>query len=234
MQQLIADLTSYYEISYAPRVEIYDGRFHPVSVKAQRSGLYIHARPGYLALPRGEEATTEPLDASLAQVMKSPSAPTDIGFRSALLQFGEAGHGVASELAGEIPVANLEVREDQNTDLFSLHVAVAARVEDKTGKVVQEFSEDIRRHGGLDSVDAARAGFISFERRVTLPPGDYVLKTVVVDSDSGKVGAKVQPFHVDPAPDHPSLSDIVLVRQTGDSGAPALSSDKVVPNLTGN
>jgi VWFA-related protein len=236
VERLVADLSSYYELTYDPRIEIYDGRYHPVAVKTQRTGVLLRATSGYFALPHGEEAAApELLEASLASALKSATPPADIAFRSAALQFGKVDDGIAVELAVEVPIANLEAHEDPNTDLFSLHAAVAARVEDQSGKVLHEFSEDIRKHGGLDSLDAVRATNISFDRRVTLAPGDYILKSVVVDSTSGKAGVQSTPFHIAPTTAGPSLGDLVLLSQHGATADSLRSSEgKVIPNLTGN
>jgi VWFA-related protein len=235
IQRLVADLSSYYEITYSPEVEVDDGKFRPVSVKSRRPGLSIHARSGYYALPRGEESKAQPADTALVRALQSPNPPSDIAFRSALLQFGKTDGDIASEVAVEVPLANLQAREDPNTDLFSFDVAVAARIEDAAGKIVGDFSEEFRRHGGLDTLDSARSGLVGFQRRVSLPPGEYTLKTAVVDSASGKAGVQSQPIHIAAPPVQLSLSELVLLRP-GEDGRPGTigTEGTISPNLAGS
>jgi VWFA-related protein len=52
VEQLIGDMTTYYEASYIPPIKEYNGRFRPVAVKPLRAGLKIRTQTGYLALPR--------------------------------------------------------------------------------------------------------------------------------------------------------------------------------------
>ncbi|MGP0016978.1 MAG: VWA domain-containing protein, partial [Candidatus Sulfotelmatobacter sp.] len=51
LQQLIEDMTTYYEASYVPPIQEYDGKFRPVAVQPVRKGLKIHSRAGYFAVP---------------------------------------------------------------------------------------------------------------------------------------------------------------------------------------
>src|SRR5580692_9818799 len=39
LQQMIADMTTYYEASYVPPIQQYDGKFRPVAVQPVRKGL---------------------------------------------------------------------------------------------------------------------------------------------------------------------------------------------------
>ncbi|MGP0020372.1 MAG: VWA domain-containing protein, partial [Candidatus Sulfotelmatobacter sp.] len=50
-RQLVSDLTTYYEASYVPPIQEYDGKFRPVAVQPVRKGLKIHSRAGYFAVP---------------------------------------------------------------------------------------------------------------------------------------------------------------------------------------
>ena len=47
-KQLIEDMTTYYEASYLPSIEDYDGKFRPITVKALRAGLTVRSQAGIL------------------------------------------------------------------------------------------------------------------------------------------------------------------------------------------
>ena len=45
------EISSYYEVSFNPGIQNYDGSFRKIAVNAKRKDLVIHARNGYFALP---------------------------------------------------------------------------------------------------------------------------------------------------------------------------------------
>ena len=47
------EISSYYEVSFNPGIQNYDGSFRKIAVNAKRKDLVIHARNGYFALPPG-------------------------------------------------------------------------------------------------------------------------------------------------------------------------------------
>ena len=59
VNELIFDLTTYYEASYVRSSSINDGSFHPVVVKPVRSGLKVRSGVGYAALP-SQASSTQP------------------------------------------------------------------------------------------------------------------------------------------------------------------------------
>ena len=70
LQQLIEDMTTYYEASYVPPIQEYDGKFRPVAVQSVRKGLRIHSRAGYFACTlRMRGAGIKPFEAPLLKVL---------------------------------------------------------------------------------------------------------------------------------------------------------------------
>ena len=51
LRQVNEEIGSYYEVSFNPGIQNYDGSFRKISVNANRKDLVIHARNGYFALP---------------------------------------------------------------------------------------------------------------------------------------------------------------------------------------
>ena len=96
----------------------------------------------------------------------------------------------------EVPVAELETRDDPNANLYSLHVSIVAQIKNKAGEVIEHFSEDVPQHGSLDSKSGAQSELITMQRHFTAEPGQYVLEAAVLDRNNEKAGAQRQEFEI--------------------------------------
>lgn len=242
LKKMMQDMTTYYEASYTPPIQEYDGKFRSVAVKPLRTGLQIRTRTGYFALPPHDSigTGTQPFELPLVKILGEQKLPTDLAFRTAILKMGNMPDGNTSALAIEAPLSGLEIREDPSTNLYSAHVSIVANIKDKTGEVIEHFSEDIPRRGVLNERDAAKFDAITLQRHFIAPPGHYVLEAAVLDLNSNKAGAQRVDFEIPNTSALPSLSEMVLVRQTEpfnsdeDPSEPLqYGKDKVKPNLSG-
>ena len=242
LKRMIQDMTTYYEASYHPPIKEYDGKFHTIAVKSLRHGVKIRYQTGYLALPPHTVAgdRPQPFELPLQKILAEPLLPTDLIFRAAILRMEDRPEGNVTTLAIEAPLSSLEIREDSSTNLYSAHLSIVANIKDKTGAVVEHFSEDIPRRGALKDIEMTKYEAISMDRHFTVAPGQYLLEAAVLDQNSGKAGAQRISFEIPNASAMPSLSDMVLVRQTGlvraedDPSDPLRhGNDKVTPNLSG-
>jgi len=240
LRRLIEDMTTYYEASYAPPIENFDGQFRPIAVKPLRDGLKISSRAGYFALPADSGHTIRPFEAPLLKTLSEAQLPTDVGFQAGVLRLGELPSGNENTLVVEVPLNSIETRNDPNTNLYSLHVTVVAEVKSKAGQVIEHFAEDIPRHGSLSSKDS-QPECITMQRHFTAEPGDYVLETAVLDHTSGKAGAQRTEFQIPRQGDEPFLSDLAMVHridpvpEEADPDEPMrYGNGKVVPNVSDN
>jgi hypothetical protein len=238
-KQVMQDMTTYYEASYVPVIEEYDGRFRAIAVKPLRAGLTIRTQAGYLALPARADATLQPFELPLVKILSDPQLPTDLNFRTLILHMEDVPEGSVNSLGVEIPFSSLDIRGDSGTGLYAAHVSMVADIKDKTGSVVVHFSEDVPWRGGLSSIDRSKFGAITLLRHFVAPPGQYVLEAAILDHNSGKAGAQRVPFEIAKAADVPALSDMVLVRTTepfssADDPSEPLQhgGSRVVPNLS--
>lgn len=241
LQRLVDDVATYYEAYYVPVLKVYDGQFHSIEIKPLRAKMTIRARAGYFALPPEASAsfTLRPFEAPLLKVLSGVELPTDVSFKQAVLRLGGNSSRTENELAIEVPVSGLEVHQDQRTQLYSIHLSILAQVKDKSGVIVERFSEDISRNGALETLASARDGVMTLQRHFNAAPGSYLLEAAVLDSIGGRVGAQRTAFTAPSPVERPWLSDIALVRRTEpvdgaqDPLDPMLyGKERVVPNLS--
>ena len=241
LQEMLADLTTYYEATYVPTIKEYDGKFRTIGVKPLRTGLNIQTKSGYFALPPGGTGGIRSFEVPLLKLLKEPRLPTDIKFHAAVLQFGELPDGNTSTMAVEVPISGLETKTDTHTNLFSAHISIVAQIKDKNGTVVEHFGEDIARRDALETIEKDKSATITLQRHFMTIPGQYTLEVAVVDRANDKVGAQRIEFEVPPVVTGPSLSDLVLVRkmdafqEDDDPQEPMrYEKGKITPNLSGD
>ena len=239
LRRMIEDMTTYYEASYVPPIENFDGQFRPIAVKPVRGGLKISSRAGYFALPPDSGKTVRPFEAPLLKSLAESPLPSDIPFHARVLRLGDMPTGNENGVVVEVPVKALDTRDDPNSNLYSLHISIVAQIKNKAGAVVEHFSEDIPRHGSIDSKNSAQSGFITMQRHFPAEPGEYVLEAAVLDQNGGKAGAQRLEFKVPDPKAGLFLSDVVMVHhidpvpEEADPDEPMrYGSGKVVPNVS--
>ena len=109
------------------------------------------------------------------------------------------------------PFSEVDLKEDVNTKLFNLHVAISAQIKNKEGAVIEHFSEVIPRHGAMETEADTRFQFITMQRHFIAPPGEYVMETAVIDGTtaSSRHNAPISP--IPPKPGGAYLSDLAIV-----------------------
>jgi hypothetical protein len=232
-------MTTYYEASFVPPVADYDGRFRTVQVTSIRKDIVLRYRAGYYALAPGTGSAFRPFEAPLLKILAGSSLPNDVQFRAGVLRLGTLQDGNANAVVIEAPLKDLNIREDPNTRLYSLHLSMVAQIKNKAGTVIDHFSQDIPRHGAIESV-GTRSDVVTLQRHFTAPPGEYVLEAAVLDVNSEKAGAQRISFEIPETSSSLALSDMALVRRIDPFRADSdpqeplrYGAAKVVPSLSG-
>lgn len=211
LRLLHEDLTTYYQASYVPAIQNYNGAFRPIVVHPLRKNLVVTSRAGYFAVPPDTTSGIRPFEVPLLNLLATPQLPTDVPFRTAVLHLGRLSDGNTASLAVQVPVSALEIHEDANTHLSLVHATVVAQIKNDKGAVVQRFSEDFALHETPGQLRSDGRG-ITMQRHFSAQPGHYTLETAVMDRQANKAGAQRTAFTIDPLPKGPALSDIALVR----------------------
>jgi len=239
LQQMVDDLSTYYQASYVPPIEQYDGSFRTIAAKPVRAGLDIRTKTGYFAVASG--SGVRPFEAPLLKTLSLPQLPTDLKFHAAVLQFGELPDGNTSAVSVEVPISVLQTKKDARTGLFSARVAIVAQIKDNDGTVVEHFSEDVSRRGALENIDNNNADDITLNRHFLAIPGKYTLEVAALDQLGQVAGAQRIPFEIPAVQATPSLSEMVLVgkvdaiRDEDDAQEPLrYEKGKITPNLSGD
>jgi VWFA-related protein len=210
VRKINEEVASYYELSYHPEIQNYDGSYHHVKTEIDRKGLLVQARSGYFALP--PELRTSgllPFEPTLLQALADGAKVREVPVRARLLRFQPNSQGVDTEMVVEVPVQNLQFRPDQAQN-WNARLSMLALVKDESGRVVRKFTRDVPITATAENLPAIKEGNFIYKDRMTLPPGKYILEAAVMDRENSKIGA-VRGEYV--ASVHPglSISDLSIV-----------------------
>lgn len=236
VQRIVDDVLSNYTAYFIPPMTQGE-KFRPIKIKALRAGITVQARGGYFAVHSRAPLAAPPRD-KLLGALAGPELPSELQFRSSVLRFGSTPKGGVNSVAFEVPLSQVEMRPDSAGKVYAAQVSWLAQVRDQTGAIIERFSDDISKQGSRED-QQSRLGTLSFRRHFVAAPGEYVLETVAMDANSGKIAAQRSKFEIPAAATGPALGDIVLVRQieaaggAGDASEPLQCAEgKVIPNLS--
>ena len=241
LEQMLEDQNTYYEATYTPPFKEYDGSFRSISVRPVNKDVRVQSKSGYYALAPGAEAGLRPYEVPLLKVLDGKELPSDVHFEARVLRFGEMPDGATNSLAVEIPIKELQTKQDVNTHLYTAHASIVARIRDSHGVQIERLGEDVVNRGALESLDRDKSAAIVMARHFISAPGHYSLEVAITDQLSGKTGAQRSEFDVPEPARSATLSDMVLVRKLDgireedeDPIEPLrYEKNKITPNLVG-
>jgi hypothetical protein len=210
------EIGSYYEVSYNPNIQNYDGSFRKLAVATSRKDLVIHARTGYFALPAAAVAAgLAPYELPLLKTISDGKLSDDVKYRAGAvtLQPRKDATGVAILL--EVPLKELQTTPTATAATtaapanMDVHCTLAALVKDSKGTLVQKISND----RSLQVTAAQHDGGKLLDKTIlNLAPGKYTLDSAVSDLANMKTGAQHVEFTVPGAGTGVALSPLIPVR----------------------
>ena len=241
LRQLAEDINTYYEITYNPAIQNYDGQYRKIAVKVDRSDARLQTRDGYFALPTLEGGNPV-LFAWEVPLLKSLSAnplPRTFDYHAGAMHFQPMPDGVRCSLVVEVPIGNLTFTDNKDAKTYGAHLSLLALVKNQQGAIIQKFTKDLPLHGAAEQEDAVKKGHFIYQDFFTVPPGRYTLETALLDHAGEKVSAKRVSFLARATPSGVNLSSLAFVRSFDKRPAAADADEalrfeggKITPTLT--
>ncbi len=237
LRRMMEDVNTHYEIAYAPKSDVYDGRFRKIEVKLLRDGLRMQSRNGYFAVPDLNGKPMEPFEIAGLKALETKPAPHDLSFHGGVLRFRPTDAGWQQAASVEVKTADLTATPLENPARKRIHVSFLVLLKDHTGQIVDKVSKDIPYEIPADKYDAFKAGNIIFTQPFSLAPGRYMVEIAVVDQEAQKASARRVNLVLSPKPPV-AVSSISLVRRVDQLKGAADPADpfefgttKVTPTL---
>ena len=238
VRKITEEINTYYEITYTPVIDKYDGHFRKIAVSVSRPDMKVQTRSGYYVLPAIQGQDLLPYEVPMLSALGASPMPRAIAYRSSVKSFVSKDGVAKASVVFDVPLENVTLTKDEAEKKFRIHTAILGLVKDSTGAIVQKISRDVNSNGSLENYDATRAGHFIYTQYMTLTPGRYTLESAVLDRESMKIGAKKQAVIVVPPTKDLAISSLTLVRklaqpaQVGDVEDPfEFKGGKVTPEL---
>ena len=212
LRHLNEEIASYYELTYNPHIDNYDGSFHKLKLESDRKNVVLQARNGYFALPpEARAAGMESFELPLLKAISDAQVSHDVEFRAGAFLEQPRGDGTDLSVLVEVPLHGLQAKPDAAQKGFDVHFSLAALVKDAKGEVA---GPKLTRDRDLQHVTADQLKMGNFVEKMPLelPPGKYSLETAVMDRESGKMGIERSEFTVGATGKGVRISSLAAVR----------------------
>jgi VWFA-related protein len=219
LRKVAEDIETYYQVTYNPRIDKYDGSFRKVEVKSARANLRIQSRAGYFALPSSPGAggvIVSPFELPLMQALSSKPFPRDFSFASAGLHFRGKDNQPECSVVLDIPLGNLTLTQPKPDLPYEGGLAYVALVRNSKGEVLQKFRGEAPLSATPNQVAALKESHFLYNEHFDLPPGRYTLETAVSDKSGNKISVRKASFLVPPPAPSLEMSSVSIVRNVRD------------------
>jgi VWFA-related protein len=210
--------STYYLLGYSPANTKSDGRFRRIKVEVNEPGVKIEARPGYFAPKDFRQFTREDKEVQLEQAMNLDSPFVDLPLAIETAYFRQPDKRFYGVLAAKIPssaVSFLKKSANHQTEFDFAWQAV-----DVSGHTVAALRDTLPVKLNPDTYEQVVSSSFLYEGGFVLPPGNYKLKVVARENQSGKIGTFEKPLVLPELNDsNLALSSVVLSNQLKDNSA---------------
>jgi VWFA-related protein len=222
LRRVNEEITSYYELSFNPGIQNYDGSFRKLTVNANRKDLVIHGRSGYYALPPNVRGSgVQPFEAPLLELLTSGKAAADVAFRAAAILLEPVSGASGVMILVELPLHELQTAPGAGGTRLA-HCSLVALVKDSKGEIVEKLARD---RAFAVTPEQLKGGNFLDRMRIVLPAGAYSLEIAVVDRTSGKAGVLRSPLVVPPPASGVAISSVSIMRSFAPNTRPSDPND---------
>ena len=209
LRQVNEEISSYYEVSYNPGIESFDGSLRKLAVTANRKDLTIHARTGYFALPaEARAAGLAPFELPLLKILSDGKPSSNVPFRAGAILLQPKKNATSVAILFEVPLHGLDART--GVGILDVHCSLAALIKNSTGEVVQKITRD--RSFKMTAEQHAIGNLLDKSTLFDLTPGKYSLESAIIDQQSQKSGMQRMDFTVPEEKSGVGLSSLMPMR----------------------
>jgi VWFA-related protein len=196
MGRIARESQSYYLLGYRPTRSAPDGKFHRIGVSVSRKGVVVRARRGYFAATPGSEQPAPTVEnESFQAALDSPYDLDSVPLRISTYAFDQAWPGkIKMAVVADVDVGQFrwQTKEDHLLNAVEFLLLVANRATDE----VQRYDQTIEMNLRAETRAQLATWSLPIVREFELAPGRYVVKLVVREKNSGRMGTVAHEFTV--------------------------------------
>jgi VWFA-related protein len=186
------DINSYYILGYYSTNTAEDGKYRRIRVRVNSQPLAkLDYRPGYYASKLFKNFSASDKEQQLQEALTLGDPVTDLPMALEVDYFRLARDKYFVPISVKIPGSSLSLSAKDKTDFDFI-----GQIRDKGGKLIGGVRDGIQVK--LTEADASKLGRkqLEYDTGVTLPPGDYILRFLARENQSGKMGTFETAFTV--------------------------------------
>jgi VWFA-related protein len=210
IQRIDEDRRFHYLLGYTSSNPSMDGSYRHIDVKVKRSGVEVHARQGYVALPADMGAPVLSYEAPALAALAASPKPTAFPMQARALSIPMPGHPGLTAVMIDVATSNLMFAEDAKLGTYSADTIVLAQLDSGTPATSRKQSQQYKLSGKLALLPQAKAGNLLFFRTPELSSGKYALNAVVYDAKGTKASVASSSVTV-PAAEKSVVGDLFVV-----------------------
>jgi VWFA-related protein len=230
-ERIVRDNSSYYVLGYYSSNEKPDGKFHKLEVRVSRTGLRVQSRNGYNA-PKSKPAPT-PVTAQVSpevrDALANPVPTSGVGLTISAAPFSGPGSKSSVAMIVEVNPRALKFVEQNGRLSEGLEVHVLAF--DQNGKMQDGGRTNAPMELSPRTAEVVQSVGFRVTRRLTLPPGRYLIRVAARELNGGAIGTVAQTVDVpDFTKGQLNLSGITLTSDSA-SRVPTANPDAALKDV---
>lgn len=223
------DNSTYYLLGYSPSNAKSDGRFRRIHVEVKRPGVKVQARPGYYAPKNFRQFTSEDKEVQLEQAMNLDEPFVDLPLAVETASFRSSNQQYYVVLAAKIPGSSISFLNKSSSHRTEFDFAW--RAADSAGHVAAALRDTLPVKLDPENYQQVLASNFLYEGGIVLPPGNYKLKAVVRENESGRMGTFEEPLVLPPfSGSGLAVSSVVVSNQVQQPEAAPRGRSKSAPS----
>ncbi len=230
------DTASYYVLGYHSTNAARDGKYRRISVSLNRPGLKLEYRRGYYAPADYQHSNKDDRERQLEEQLASDLPATDLPLYMSAGYFRIADNKFFVPISLVVPGSEIPFVSKSNQDKATLDVIGTAT--DSNKRQVGDLRDTVKLSVGTSA--QVKQKNVQYNNSFLLIPGQYHLKFVVRENQTGRMGSFETDITVpDLKPQPLRMSSVVLSSQVQPADKKAASNDplihdgsEIVPSVT--
>ena len=218
-QKVQADASGYYLLGYYSTNSKADGRWRRVKVRAAVPGARLRHREGYYA-PKGYALfTTEDRERQLEEAMREETPRVELPIALETAHFRLSKQEMFVPIAAKLASSALQWAEKRGRREVEFDFAAEVR-EEKSARVAGALRDTVKVRLDAERFQQVGHRALVYQGGIVLPPGQYRLKFLARENETGRIGTFEQELAL-PAPPQPErleLSYVLLSSQLEPAG----------------
>ena len=214
-QSVQNDTSGYYLVGYYSTDSKRDGSWRRIQVKLDQlpAGAHIRAREGYYAPKDFGVFTTEDRERQLEEAFRSDTPEVELPLAVETAQFRLDRNRVFVPISAKLAASALQWAQKRGSHETAFDFAAEVR-DAKTNSVVGALRDTITVKIDTEHFQDLQQKSLVYQGGIILPPGEYKLKFLARENQSGRIGTFEDGLSVPPPqPDHLQLSTVLLSSQ---------------------